>query len=212
MDLFENYHIQINTLVMVFRAKYQINNVVFNDEIVQDLKPSFKNTVNVKIIHNNRIYRAKIGKTEIQICGIKDINNAHVIFNKLLAACNHDPISLNDLTIILINTSCKFPPISSLHYQTANKPKNCNLFVYPSGQTIISATSIQTTKEQYLHLYAQFLLPTILNILYNTNTSIFHYIPKELVDIICDYVIIIKDSTSYPIQEVKRVNYVNSLH
>lgn len=83
----------------------------------------------------------------------------------------------------LINAACKFNS-KVLHI----KGKYRNILVHDSNNVIFTASSVNTLTKQYLNLYAQYLIPDILWILYRSNLSIFHYIPEELIQIIIDNV------------------------
>lgn len=194
MDLF-NFPVKCSGCSMVYKLQQPITNITYSDDIFPNPKPTFTHSINLYLLYNNRKHIARIAKNAIQIIGIQNILHAHEIFNKLLLSCNLNPITMNDLSIQLVNVHCKFPPIDDLWYKSTNYNKNCTIFMYESGAAIISSKSLTIIKEQYLHLYANFLLPTILNYVYNHHAYIFHYIPKELMDIIIEYVIRVKDFT-----------------
>lgn len=79
MDSLSKFPIRITTATMVYKLPKKIDKdkIIYNDDIISNNnKLGFFNALCVKIIYDNKIYSAKIGDTEISICGIKDINNA----------------------------------------------------------------------------------------------------------------------------------------
>jgi hypothetical protein len=189
MDFLSKFPVTITTATMVYNFPIKIDpeKIIYNDDIINEHQKDLLRALCVKIIYNNKIYPAKVKPGEICICGIKDIKNAHVIFNKIIIQYGLTPITYNDLKIELINASCKFPPIKDLEVKY-KKCKFSNIIVYNSGTMIITARSVHILTEHYINLYSQYLLPTILWFLYQSNVSIFHYIPKELMQLIINYV------------------------
>lgn len=201
MDFLSKFPIVITTATMAYKLPEKIDpeKIIYYNDIIYDRK-GMLGTLKLKVKYNDKIYHAKVLSGIISICGIKDVNNAHFIFNKIIINYGLTPITYNDLSVLMVNAYSKFPPIKD-PYVKYEKCKSNILFVYDSGNVIFSASSIHILTKQYLNLYAQYFIPTILWLLYQSNTSILHYIPKELIQLIIDHVTHIE---GYMIEPVKK--------